>query len=893
MIKRNNSHLTSRSTHQMLAKNSFSINDSISSINQTKKLRNKKSYKEIYLDKMGITTSISVSRKNYSLLTKSLNDSDYKEMIYKSSRNTSSNNNEVKTPKKNNSNNSFVLDASLSIRGKRGVESFASPRNKNIHNVKKNIHNKNVNKKKKLNVDEKNKHINHNIKEKNKTNNKINNKVNNNINKNKENINKIEKLLDNNLSSDNYSSSDKSNDSFNSLFKSQNIKKNQFKNKSPSKNKKITIDEFENDVSPSLKGILLNKNSDTIRLLGRFQKRSKTVNFYVNSENDKVSSNDLENKNEYIGKINRSKTLKVEKNTMLKKIENMSNQIKKMYVKFGLLENNKINNKNIKENQNNNQNNSQINKLKDNKTKENINKLKENNNKNEDNNLLSGKIILTDEKGNIINQNDSYDFQNTKKSEGKFSIISNESPNKNNNIKTESNEESLNNSKNDNKKFEDEEEDLGEERVRAFDEFTNKKEKNVDTINELDEEYESDFTNQRIKNTLKKSNLNTLESLKNKKKDNLNNDKIKINNFDDITSPILDNNKLFETQSDFFNQNYSPLILSLEKKNIATKNIEIMNPNVMNNFLKCEKKKNQSNEFDKINSFVKMMRNKNNKKILSYTEKYDKENFDETKYRTIERELYNEKRKQKMEKIKNILTESNDIIDEEEKNYKIKRSTFRNLVKLTNSLSTIRSSSKDLKPIKNQKKLFINHSKKNSYSFKNDLNNNNNYNNYYNYNRKNRYYNNNYNTNNYNYNNNNYNYNNSNIPIENEDNDNSNIKYLYSNKTKSNDILFPLSYEQYYQYFGNKNNNLNELDNNKNENKNFHKKNNNTFFNTDENFYNINKYNNVKTIPKINSYIEKRKIIKRPFEKCKIMPANPMDDVLIAKENCIYEINNL
>ena len=34
---------------------------------------------------MGITTSISVSRKNYSLLTKSLNDSDYKEMIFKSS----------------------------------------------------------------------------------------------------------------------------------------------------------------------------------------------------------------------------------------------------------------------------------------------------------------------------------------------------------------------------------------------------------------------------------------------------------------------------------------------------------------------------------------------------------------------------------------------------------------------------------------------------------------------------------------------------------------------------------------------------------------------------------------------------------------------------------------
>ena len=867
MIKRNNSHLTSRSTHQFFKKNSFSINDSSSSINQTKKVRNKKTYKEIYLDKMGITTSISVSRKNYSLLTKSFNDSDDKELLFKSSRHNSTTNNEIKTPKKNNSNSSFFLDASLSIRGKRGVE-ITSPRIKHNNSEKKNIHNKNVvNKKKKTNLDEKNKHINHNNNNKNKTNNNHNNKKINNINQNKEDINKIEQILDDNLSSDNYLSSDKSNESNNLLLNSQDNKKISLKHKNP------TFNEFENDAFP---GIVLNKNSYTLHLLKRFKKRSLTVDFGINS------SDNSENKNEYIKSLNRSKTFKIEKNTKKKKSENMLNQIKKLYVKFGLLENNIINNKNKKENKNNNYNNSLIN-----KSKENNNKIKDNYNENDEKNLFPGKIILTDEKGNIINQNDSYDFQNTKKSEGKFSIILNESPNKNNNLKTESNEDSLNNSKNDNKKFEDEEEDLGEERVRAFDEFTNKKEKNVDTINELDEEYESDFTNQRKKNSNKKSNINTLEKLKNKKKDNLNNEKIKINNFDDITSPILENNKLFDTQSDFFNQNYSPLIWSLDKKNNFVKNLEIMNPNVMNKFLKSEKKKNQSYNFDRINSFVQMMRNKNNKKIISYTEKYDKEKFDEIKYRNIERELYNEKRKQKMEKIKNILTEKNDINDEEEKNYKIKRPTFRNLVKLTNSVSTIRSSSKDINPIKNQKKSLVNHIKKNSYSFKDDLNNkNNNYNSNYNNNRKNNYYNN-YNNNNYN------NYNNSNIPFQNEDDKNNNIKYLYSNKTKSNDILFPLSYEQYYQYFGNHNSNLNELDNNKKENKNSNKNNNNNYLNIDENFYNINKYNNEKKIPKIHSYIEKRKIIQRPFEKCYIMPANPMDEVLLAKENCIYEINNL
>ena len=149
-----------------------------------------------------------------------------------------------------------------------------------------------------------------------------------------------------------------------------------------------------------------------------------------------------------------------------------------------------------------------------------------------------------------------------------------------------------------------------------------------------------------------------------------------------------------------------------------------MNPNIMNK-IKFEKKKNPSYDFDKINSFVKMMRNKNNKQILSYN---DKEKYDEINNRKFERELYNEKRKQKIENIKNILTDSNDNIDEDDK---LKRKTFRNLVKITNSVSSIYSNSKDLNPIKNQKKLVINHHKKNSYSFKNDLNNNNN-NNYYN-----------------------------------------------------------------------------------------------------------------------------------------------------------------
>ena len=93
MIKRISSQKSGRSYKTLSKMDSFSINDSsIESQNQTKKLRNKETYKEIYLDKMGISSSISVRKKNLSLLTKSLNDSDDRE-IFRSSRNSSSGNN--------------------------------------------------------------------------------------------------------------------------------------------------------------------------------------------------------------------------------------------------------------------------------------------------------------------------------------------------------------------------------------------------------------------------------------------------------------------------------------------------------------------------------------------------------------------------------------------------------------------------------------------------------------------------------------------------------------------------------------------------------------------------------------------------------------------------------
>ena len=99
---------------------------------------------------------------------------------------------------------------------------------------------------------------------------------------------------------------------------------------------------------------------------------------------------------------------------------------------------------------------------------------------------------------NNINENE--DFQNSnqdfKKSEGKFTIISNDSIHKSN-IKSDSIDiEESNNTLNDNKKFEEEDEEddeFEEERIRAFNEIMNKKERPVEVIKEVDEEYDSDF----------------------------------------------------------------------------------------------------------------------------------------------------------------------------------------------------------------------------------------------------------------------------------------------------------------------------------------------------------------------------------------------------------------
>ena len=78
-----------------------------------------------------------------------------------------------------------------------------------------------------------------------------------------------------------------------------------------------------------------------------------------------------------------------------------------------------------------------------------------------------------------------------------------------------------------------------------------------------------------------------------------------------------------------------------------------------------------------------------------------------------------------------------------------------------------------------------------------------------------------------------------------------------------------------------------------NKNKLIKKINNSYLFNNDDEFYHINKYNDQKIVPKIQSYIENTKYIHKPFEKCFIMPVNPMDEVIDAKEKIIYEINNL
>ena len=97
MIKRISSEKSGRSDKTLLKMDSFSMNDS-SSETQNKKIRNKESYKEIYLDKIGLGSSTSVRRKNHSLLTRFFNNSLEKE-IFKSSVNHSFRNNNTNDSK--------------------------------------------------------------------------------------------------------------------------------------------------------------------------------------------------------------------------------------------------------------------------------------------------------------------------------------------------------------------------------------------------------------------------------------------------------------------------------------------------------------------------------------------------------------------------------------------------------------------------------------------------------------------------------------------------------------------------------------------------------------------------------------------------------------------------
>ena len=71
MIKRISSQKSGRSYKTLSKMDSFSMNDSsIESQNQTKKIRNKETYKEIYLDKMGISSSISVRKTKFIFINK-------------------------------------------------------------------------------------------------------------------------------------------------------------------------------------------------------------------------------------------------------------------------------------------------------------------------------------------------------------------------------------------------------------------------------------------------------------------------------------------------------------------------------------------------------------------------------------------------------------------------------------------------------------------------------------------------------------------------------------------------------------------------------------------------------------------------------------------------------
>ena len=818
MIKRISSQKSGRSYKTLSKMDSFSINDSsIESQNQTKKLRKKETYKEIYLDKMGISSSISVRKKNLSLLTKSLNDSDDR-VIFRSSRNSSSgnNNNDSKRYKKVSSSFLSSLKENLSIKKGNKKISNSSHKRKTPKRKTINPNNKNKNKVNKnekiINIDDDEEEIN-NIKDKEVSLDNINQYINNNNNQtNKNNNNKNDKLHVKNISL---------------------IQKESEKN---IQKDKLNLDDVNFENSPNQKkGILKIPYSDNLK---RKSKKSKTVNFG-------------ENVIEHHHGIKKSKTLKQEKIINGKENNEIEELMTKIYKKMGFTGMELIKDLNNKTLDNNELSNDIIFNDNDNEKEENIKEeniikkikrdsllLKENKKRKSSSNY--GNIIFTDEKGNIINQNEGNNNNKEIKileSENLNLNLNNDNLNKDNIIKTESNE-SINNSINENKKFDD---DL-EERIILFEEINNKKEKKVDTIKEEDEEYESDFLSS---NKKKKSGNNLNENLK-KSSNNHNVNKV-LNNKKRIIEQqfIIEKidfeigrknnedikNRYIETQSDMVNQKSSKSsFLSSSDKKTLDNNIEIKYPNLM--IKKNENKIKSIHEVEKITDFIRKIRNENNKKLLSITQK-DNKTIDKNGTFNYNKD-YNEKRKKKIDNIKNILTEKINEINKVEKNYNKKKKRFSNLVKLTNSVSSIRLISKDLNHFKNKSNSIINFKKQIIYNFPNKSR-------------------------------------------------NEGIKLLYSNQNNKYSNCDNNTYDQ----FTNNNNNdkMYELEIIKANS--IYNKVHSDFIAFQNNLFNVNK--NEKTIPRIKSYIDVPKYI--PFQRGYIMPVNQMDDVITAKTNYLYGNN--
>ena len=493
---------------------------------------------------------------------------------------------------------------------------------------------------------------------------------------------------------------------------------------------------------------------------------------------------------------------------------------------------------------------------------------------------------------NIINDNNE-DFQNSnqdfKKSEGKFTIISNDSIHKSN-IKSDSIDiEESNNTLNDNKRDEEEDEEdeeFEEERIRAFNEIMNKKERPVEVIKEVDEEYDSDFHMSPIKNNkdyhnennihkndnlgFKKldfdindnknknnnySNFNVENNEKNinnnnnnnynftndnnsnedYNKENINNNDNYQNNFQNNISPIKDD-KFLESQSDIVNQknNYSPIITDAN-------NIQIQTPNFINEKIKFEEKKIPSGDIEKIDIFIKMLRIKKNQNI--YYENKNNHNKEKEKEEEEEKKKQNyiENRRKKMEDIKNIfLNKTKEKKNyEEEKNNVNKKSKFKELVKITNSVPSILSNPKknlNKNPIKNN---FLMTTQRKKQTPKKNIN----------------------------------------------------IKQIYSRRNIINENPLSNNYyinnNNYQNYYNNTQKKLYELDydNNKKDNKSLFKLIENDFLNFDDGYYNINKIYKGRNI----QIKENPKCSERTFKRGYIMPVNPMDGIISAKASILWD----